>query len=100
MDGVLINLERVRYTISGAKSQFCMPKLRVIGFICDVLERHSDISKIIKIVEWLSPNNIAETRAFIKMAVYYRVFIKNFTLVAAPIYFLIKKRIRFAWNTE
>ena len=94
MDGVLTNLEKAEYTISEIKSQFCMPKLRVMGFIYNALKRHSNIFKIIKIVKWPPPNDIAEIRAFIKMAIYYKIFIKNFALVAAPIYFLIKK-IRF-----
>jgi len=51
MDRMLTNLERAGYTISKAKLQFCMPELRVIGFIYDILRRHSDISKMIKIVE-------------------------------------------------
>ena len=51
MDGVLADLERAGCTISGAKSQFCMPRIRVIRFICDALKRHSDIFKIIKIVK-------------------------------------------------
>jgi hypothetical protein len=69
-----------------------MPRLRVIKFICDTLKRHFDIFKIIKIVKWSLPNNIAEVKAFIKMVVYYKIFIKNFAVIAAPIYFLIKKK--------
>jgi hypothetical protein len=51
IDEILADLERAKYTISGAKSQFCMPRLRVIRFVCDALERHSNIFKVIKIVE-------------------------------------------------
>jgi hypothetical protein len=93
---VLANLKRVKYTISGVKSQFCMPEFRVIEFIYDTLKRHFNIFKIIKIVKWLFPNNIIETRAFRRMTVYYKIFIKNFAVIAAPIYSLIRKRIRFA----
>jgi hypothetical protein len=96
MDRVLANLERAKYTISGVKSQFCMPGFRIMGFIYDALERHPNIFKMIKIMKWPSSNNIAEARAFIKMAIYYKIFIKNFAIIAAPIYFLIRKRIRFA----
>jgi hypothetical protein len=67
-----------------------------MGFIYDALKRYFDIFKIIKIVKWPFPNNITETRIFIRIVIYYRIFIKNFALVAAPIYSLIKKRIRFA----
>jgi hypothetical protein len=91
MNGILTNLKRAEYTISRAKSQFYMPKFRVVGFICDVLERHSNTFKIIKIMKWLLPNNVAEVKVFIKVTIYYKMFIKNFTLVAAPIYSLIKK---------
>jgi hypothetical protein len=100
MDRILANLERVGCTILRAKSQFCMLRLRVIGFICDALGRHFDTSKIIKIVEWPSLNNIAEAKIFVRVAVYYKVFVKNFAIIAASIYFLIKKGIRFTWNTE
>jgi hypothetical protein len=96
MNRVLANLEKAGYTISGAKLQFCMPRLRIIGFIYDILRRHFNISKVIKIMEWLSLNDIAEARTFIRVAIYYRIFIKNFTIVAALIYSLIRKGIRFA----
>jgi hypothetical protein len=55
---------------------------------------------MIKIMEWPSPNDIAEIRIFIGVTVYYKVFIKNFAIIAALIYFLIRKGIRFAWDTE
>jgi hypothetical protein len=100
MDGVLTNLERIEYTILGAKSQFCMLRFRVIRFVCDALERYSDIFKVIKIMKWPSPNNITEAKIFIRVIVYYRIFIKNFAVIAALIYFLIRKEIRFAWDTE
>jgi hypothetical protein len=100
MDGVLANLKRAGCTISEVKSQFYMSRFRVMGFIYNILRRHPDTFKIIKIVEWSFPNNVTETRAFIKITVYYRMFVKNFALIAAPIYFLIRKGIRFAWNTE
>jgi hypothetical protein len=51
MNRILTNLKRTECTISGAKSQFCMPKLRIIRFIYDTLKRYPDISKIIKIIK-------------------------------------------------
>jgi hypothetical protein len=96
MNRVLTNLEKAGCTILKAKSQFCMPRFRVIKFVCDALERHPNISKIIKIVEWLFPNDIAEIRIFVRVAIYYKMFIKNFAVIAALIYSLIKKGIRFA----
>jgi hypothetical protein len=93
MNGILINLKRARYTISEIKSQFCIFRFRVIKFIYDILGRYSDTFKIIKIIKWPLPNNIAEARIFIKVTVYYKVFVKNFAVIAALIYSLIKKNL-------
>jgi hypothetical protein len=71
MNGVLADLKKAEYTISGAKFQFCISEIRLVGFICDFLKRYSDIFKIIKIVEWVLSNDITEARAFIKVMVYY-----------------------------
>ena len=72
-----------------------MPEIRIVGFICDILGRHSNISKVIKIVEWPPPNDISEIRAFIRIVIYYRIFVKNFTLITTSIYALIRKEIEF-----
>jgi hypothetical protein len=96
MDKILTDLKRAKYTILKAKSQFYMPRLRVVRFIYDTLKRHPNISKMIKIVKWPLPNDITETKAFIKMTVYYRVFVKNFAIITTLIYSLIKKGIKFA----
>jgi hypothetical protein len=77
-----------------------MPRLRVMRFIYDILKRHPNISKVIKIVKWFFPNNITEIKNFVRVIIYYKIFIKNFTLIAALIYFLMRKGIRFAWDTE
>ncbi len=49
MDRVLADLERTGCTISGAKSQFYMAGIKVIGYLCDIEGRHPDTAKIIKI---------------------------------------------------
>jgi hypothetical protein len=100
INGILANLERAECTILKAKSQFCMSRFRVTGFICDILGRYPNTFKVIKIVKWLFPNNIVEAKTFIRVTVYYKIFIKNFAVIAALIYFLIRKKIKFAWDTE
>jgi hypothetical protein len=95
MDRVLADLKRAGYIILRVKSQFCMPRLRIIRFIYNTLRRYLNIFKIIKIVKWPFPNNIIEVKTFIRVTIYYKIFIKNFTIIAVSIYSLIRKRIRF-----
>jgi hypothetical protein len=51
MDRILADLKRAECTILKAKSQFYMPRLRVIKFIYDILGRYSNIFKMIKIIK-------------------------------------------------
>jgi hypothetical protein len=52
LNDVLTNIEKIDCIIFEEKSQFCCEELRVIDFICDVKERHSNTTKIIKILNW------------------------------------------------
>ena len=48
---VLIDVERADCIIFEKKSQFCCAKIKIIEFVCDENKKHSNIAKIIKIVE-------------------------------------------------
>ena len=39
-------------------------------------------------------------RSFLGLAGYYRRFIRNFSLIALPIYELLKKNVRFEWSKK
>ena len=100
LDSVLLNFELAGCTISGEKSQFCMPGIKIVGFVCDFHGRRPEGSKIIKILEWRPCHDVTSARAFIGVCVYYRVWIENFALVAAPIFQLFKKGNKFVWGKE
>ncbi len=51
LNRILADLECAGYTISDVKSQFCMAGIRVVRYLCDIEDRHSDITKIIKILK-------------------------------------------------
>ncbi len=75
-------VERAGYTISGAKSQFCIDGIRIVGYICGAEGRSPDTAKVIKILEWRPCTNITEARAFIRVYVYYRIWIEGFSIIA------------------
>ena len=91
LNHVLINVERADCTIFEKKSQFCCAKIKIIEFVCDENEKHSNIAKIIKIVEWSSCINIKKMRKFVKICVYYRYFVENFVIIVIFFYLLLKK---------
>ena len=56
----LFYLELAGCVISGEKSQFCMPKIKIVGFMCDSEGCHPDTVKVIKILEWTHCKNTEE----------------------------------------
>ncbi len=73
LDKVLTDLERAGATIAGTKSQFGIPKIKIISYVCDIEECYLNIVKVIKILEWTYCDNISEARAFISVYIYFRI---------------------------
>ena len=51
LNKILIDIKRSKATISDEKSQFCMFDIKIVNFVCDEIDRHSDSVKIIKIIK-------------------------------------------------
>jgi hypothetical protein len=81
LNDVLTNIERTDCIIFEEKSQFCCEELRVIDFVYDVKKRHLNTAKIIKILNWSFCQNVDNVREFIKICVFYRIFIANFAFI-------------------
>ena len=57
-------------------------------------------SKIEAINEWKACRDVSEVRAFMGLSGYYRRFIKDFSVIAAPLYSLTLKDGEFKWTCE
>jgi hypothetical protein len=73
-------------TISGLESEIGMPGIKVVGMICDCEERRPEQKKMQKILDWQAHRGLKEARGFVGIVVYYRIFIQNFSVIAAAIY--------------
>jgi len=50
--------------------------------------------------DWRRPRNLHELRAFLGTSGYYRRFVKDFSTIAAPLFALLRKEVRFVWTEE
>ena len=57
-----------------------------------------DGRKVQAIMEWSSPNNVAELQSFLGLANYYRKFIEGYSKKAAPLTDLLKKDHKWHWS--
>jgi len=87
-------------TISGAKTAIGMPGVVIVGMVCDSDGRRPEQKKVQKILDWPIPRSTKEARGFVGIIVYYRIFIAGFATIAAPIFALFRKGVRFCWSVE
>ena len=92
LDAVLADIERAGATISGHKSVLIAEGIKVVAYVCDSNGRHPDTEKVKKILDWPPCKSVTEAKAFIGLCVYYRIWIKDFTHIADPIFATFRKR--------
>ena len=59
-----------------------------------------DPKKVESILAWPTPRNTKEARGCIGIAMYYRIFIFCFSIIAAPIFGLFRKGVKFVWTED
>ena len=53
-----------------------------------------------KIGDWLPCKNVTDVRAFIEICVYYMIWIRDFSVIAEPLFRLMKKDQDFEWQDD
>ena len=57
-----------------------------------------DPGKVEAVMSWERPKSVFEKRSFLGLAGYYRRFIEDFSLLAAPMMRLTRKKVKFVWD--
>lgn len=109
-DGHLSSLSHVKnqlkeagLTINLEKCVFARSSLKYLGYIVDKEGLRTDPDKVKAILDYPRPATYTELKRFIGLASWYRRFVENFAIVAAPLHELTKggkKTKRIVWNKE
>ena len=82
------------------KCLFHVPEIEFLGHVISGSEIKMDPKKIEAVRNWPTPTSVKELQSFLGLCNYYRRFIKNFSLIASPLYQLTKKDKKFIWLDE
>ncbi|XP_053699165.1 uncharacterized protein LOC128746141 [Sabethes cyaneus] len=99
----IILLDVVReegFTINLKKSYFFMRKVTFLGFEISGEGIQPGAAKTVAVAEFAQPKTVHEVRQFLGLAGFFRRFVKNFSIIAAPMYSLLKKDVEFKWGDQ
>ena len=83
-----------------SKCKLLQTSVKYLGHVVSNQGVETDPEKTQAVTMWPTPCNIKELRQFLGFASYYRRFVKNFALVAAPLYTLTEKNKEWEWTRQ
>ena len=94
---VLETLRKEQLYAKPSKCEFWLREVSFLGHIVSEEGIRVDPKKIEVIIEWKPPRNVTEVRSFLGFPSYYKIFVKGFSMIAAPMIRLLQKNVRFEW---
>ncbi|XP_047234893.1 uncharacterized mitochondrial protein AtMg00860-like isoform X1 [Girardinichthys multiradiatus] len=97
---VLQRLLENRLFVKAKKCEFHQPSITFLGYILECGQVRSDPEKIKVVLEWPVPESRKTLQHFLGFANFYRWFIKDYGLIAAPLTALTSSKVTFSWSSE
>lgn len=91
-------LEAHQLKIKKSKCSFARPTLLYLGHEIIGAGIQTDSKNIATVQKWPIPVNVKEVRGFLRIAGYYRKFVKGFGLISRPLTDPLKKNTVFRWT--
>lgn len=99
LKAVFSALREHQLRIKRSKCTFAASSVQYLGHVISALGISMDKDKVAVVEDWPTPSSARQLRGFLGLAGYYRRFIQNFGVVAAPLTQLLKKE-GFLWNPQ
>lgn len=87
-------------TLSMKKCHIAYQKLEALGHTISNLGVGTAEGTIKAVKEFPRPNNVKELQRFLGLCVYYRRFVKDFSIQAGPLYNLLKNDVKYVWDEK
>jgi transposase InsO family protein len=97
---ILQRMKKVGGTFNGKKTVMCAPKIEVVGHVCCYEGRIPDDSRVQRVRDWPTPEDLTQVRSFLGFCGVLRIFIKDYASLARPLVNLTKKDAPFEFGLE
>jgi len=95
LDEVFARLQSAKLKLKPSKCSLFERSVEFLGHVISENGIAMQDEKISAIRNWPPCRNVTEVQFFMGLTGYYRRFVKDFSVIAAPLYDLIKKRVDF-----
>ena len=93
-------LKKANLKLKPSKCKLLREEVAFLGHVVSKEGISTDPEKIEQVLNWPTPRNLTEVRAFLGLTGYYRRFAEKFAAVAAPLHALTGKNVPFHWSKE
>ncbi|GBG72943.1 hypothetical protein CBR_g12664 [Chara braunii] len=100
LDKVLSLSRQHKFKINGEKCEFGRTRVLYLGHEISAEGLKPDDAKVASICDWPRPQSVIEMRSFLGMTGDYRTFVKNYSIVAAPLTDLTRLDTPWEWTDE
>ena len=97
---VLQRLLENRLFVKAEKCAFHATSVEFLGHVIEKGAVRADPRKVSAVADWERPTDRTQLRRFLGFSNFYRKFIKNFSLIAAPLNALTSTAVPFLWTSE
>ena len=97
---VLSCLAECGLQINYKKCEFVRQQVSFVGHILSGNGVRPAAQKVSDIINFPPPSDINSLRSFLGMASFYRKFVEKFSVIAMPLYSLLKKGATFSWSDQ
>jgi len=100
LDEVFVRLRSTKLKLKPSKCSLFQRSVEFFGNVVSENGIAMQDEKIFAILDWPPCRNVTEVRSFMGLTGYYRSFVKDFSIIASPLYDLMKKKVTFCWTPQ